>query len=170
MKDLFTRISDWWNKNKELDEQVEREVNQAYDDWENELMPLPVAEARRRATTLLANPERFRCVEAPLTDEDRCKLTSLAPLLRGFLERYSLVEAVENCQYLSRELNEAGGPFLALGYDQGLTQLLIKPGDEAIFMSGETTEGPEPDRLCESIYHCLLYLDRMNEIDRPASA
>jgi len=165
---IFTRMRDWWNRKKEFDEQFEREVNQAYDDWDNELASLPVEEARRRAAALLANPDRFRCEEAPLTDEDRRKLAPLPPLLREFLERYSMVEAVEDTQYLSRELKGTNSPFLVLGSDPGFTQLLIKPGDEAIYEWGEATEGPEPDRLCDSIYHCLLYFDRMNAINRPA--
>ena len=87
-------------------------------------------------------------------------------VVREFLERYRRVEAVEDTQYLSRELERAHGPFLTLGYDQDLDQLLIKPGDEAIYTWGEASEGPEPDRLCDSVYHCLLYLDRMNGINR----
>jgi hypothetical protein len=166
---VFKSIRDWWNKDKELYEQVEREVIQAYDDWEDNLMLLPVGEARRRAAALLANPDRFRCEEALLTHEDRRKLAPLAPLLREFLERYSMVEAVEDSQYVSRELKGTDGPFIELGYDQGFTRFLVKPGDEAIYTAGEATEGPEPDRLCDSIYHCLLYVDRMNEMDRPTT-
>src|SRR6476660_8337062 len=101
---LLKRIRDWWNKDKELDEQDEREVNQAYDDWEDKLLPLSVEEARSRAAALLVNPERFRCEEVPPTDEDRSKLVPLAPLLREFLERYRRVETVEGSHYLSREL------------------------------------------------------------------
>ena len=40
---LLRKIKDWWDRDKELTEQVEEEVNQAYDDWENELMPLPLS-------------------------------------------------------------------------------------------------------------------------------
>src|SRR4051812_32069755 len=173
---LLHRIRDWRTKRKEhkekekeRDEQAERDLDQAYEDWENRLMPLPVEEARRRAEALLDNPGRFRYEETPPTDEDRRKLASLAPFLREFLERYSLVKAVEDNQYLSRDLEGAGGPFLALGHDLGFDQLLVKPREEAIYHCGEGRKGPEPDRLCDSIYHYLLYVDRMNEIDRPAT-
>jgi hypothetical protein len=166
---LLKRIRDWWDREKELTEQVERETNEAFDDWEDNLMPLPVEEARRRATALLGNPDRFRCEEAPLTDEDRRKLASLAPLLREFLERYSRVRAVEDCQQVSRELKVWDGQFLALGGDVGFAQLLVKPGDEAIYEVAEWTEGPEPDHVCDSIYHYLLYVDRMNQKDRPTT-
>jgi hypothetical protein len=163
---LLRSIRDWWNRDREMYDQVEREVNEAYDDWDNELTSLSVEEARRRAVALLGTPDRFSVEEATLTDADRLKLASLAPLLREFLERYSSVYAAEDSQYLSRKLEPSVGPYLALGYDCGFTQFLIKPGDEAIYIAGEATEGPGPDRLCDTVYHCLLYIDRMNAVNR----
>jgi hypothetical protein len=167
---IFKRIKDWWTEVNKPDEQLERALDQAYEECESELKPLQVAEAKCRAAALLANPDRFQCIETPPTEADRCWLEALAPLQRGFFERYRRVHAMHGDEWFERNdvSFERHGwndqTWIYIGGEGFHDYLLSKRGEEAIYSCGESTLDVEgPVKQAESIYHYLLCTDHVNE-------
>jgi hypothetical protein len=201
MVNPFRQVKAWWLRRKELQEQCYREIRQAWDDWEYELKPLPVEEAKRRAEALLADPHCFLCEEVPPTEEDRRKLEPLSPLLREFFQRYSrvtvmyaddwlgdewldrnirvwnnrhetlkrygMLDATGRDEWLARIVQEPDSPFLSVGGVHDQNTVLVRPGEEEIYVYGEATSDPGPKLRCATVYHYLLKLDRISQLYRP---
>jgi hypothetical protein len=131
--------------------------------WKSDIFALPADEAQRRAEALLKDPEKFTCIQAPADRED--VLLSLPPLLRHLFETYESIEGRSAETELRRkqiEWSQLAREYLKVGIDTAHTELAVKPPDETLFVFSD--EFPAGDRLVEtypSIYHYLLFIDRL---------
>jgi len=170
------RLQDRWmeaERRKPKNIVFQRRWKQFGQELEAEINPLPIAEARRRAETLLSDPSRFHILKAPPTPKERSRLESLPPHLRAFFEMYQSVYHLKGGLSLSRcEIEREIEPYLAsrgvvvIG-STGLEHehLDAGPADETIY-EVDAVEGCETEEALlsltrfSSIFHCLLYYDR----------
>jgi hypothetical protein len=173
MSNPIKRLVDWWHRNDEAHEEVVREVVGAVAKWEQEMMNLPIDEAKRRAIPLLDDPTNYRCERAPLTDDDRRKLQLLPLNARSLFEEYKSIDAHEGDEVYDRaditeiDVNENGTKVRYIKIGEGAgghDSILVKPLEEDIYLLGDSSYGQSgPVRLCGSIYHYLLYEDTVNK-------
>lgn len=131
-----------------------------------EIMALPMEEARHQAELLLADPHTFQCVPMQSPSDDA--IASLSPGLQDLFSRFERVQAVGTESILDRDLIAPFGwdwkerPWrrhqvwqIGSSHEHGL--ILVKPHQEGIY----DTDGMEPDNDLnepdfQSVYHWLL--------------
>jgi hypothetical protein len=162
---MWSRLTAWWSKLWEDDEQfhvLECRLELAL---ANEINPLPVSGAGRRAEALLADPAKFQCIVASEGSDPR--LEPVAPGLQHFFTQY---EGVEDQVYGSRvgrgevSVSQMDSHMLRIGLSTAQGELVVRPGEETIYELAYGEPGTPPVRTFTSIYHYLLYVDRMSSV------
>ena len=134
-----------------------------YFEMQKKIMSLSLDAARRQAEVLLGDPQKFDCVCSPSTKT----LDILAPELQALFARFEIIQVVDDEAFLNRN-NIApfdfdadglswGQPLWSIGQKDGHSVTLVKPYEEAVFV---TVDGLDeaPSAPYPSIYHWLLWV------------
>jgi hypothetical protein len=165
---IIKRIGDLWKGWKreeaafvEFAELVER----VREEFESEIEPLSLEEAKVRAERLLVDPSKFRCTVA--ADGNWPDLEQLAPLVRDLFRKYYEILQLPGDLMLAGTQIEPSlvDPAMLVIGSSGLEhqQLAVRPGEEVVYELDEEPsfdEDRSPILRFPSVYHCILYFDR----------
>ncbi|MCI0620232.1 MAG: hypothetical protein L0387_00905 [Acidobacteria bacterium] len=132
----------------------------AIDKEEEALLSLSIEEAKRRATSVLRDQRRFTVMVRPGVDDTLLKV--LAPGLAQFFSEYESVRAVRGDLYLARNAISASslkGGLIRIGTDIEHSEVVVKPGDEPVYVTDGTESADEELETYPSIYHHVLITD-----------
>jgi hypothetical protein len=126
-----------------------------------EINSLPLEEVKRRALSLLNDPEVFTTVQTA-GDANNDKLKGLPPLVREVLTAYDLLQAPDMMEFTPGiiEPHPSDNAFITIA-DAGESSLLVKPPEETVYV---LIEGFRIDEITANdtyptIYHWILDQD-----------
>ncbi len=125
---------------------------------------MSIDDAREELQPLLDDEGKYQCAESGPGRAEKKRLAPLAPAVRAFLERYSLIEEIRGDIQLGRaHLGESDhdSTYTRIGLGVDASEVVVVPGDETVFeIDGSDTED-EPPIGYPSVYHWMLIMARI---------
>lgn len=142
---------------RQLDIELDEEINR-----------LTVEDARQRAESLLQDTSQFSVAKAAQNDER--SLDDFAPILRDFFAQYEDVDQIGGPLRLSRDwIRPTAGEhgLMRIGdLTEEHQELAVMPGEEKVYYIDLEVlyEDGLSERSFATIYHCILYADRLKSV------